>query len=135
MGQPSTGKTTVLGMLSGVNVYQTDEFTPASFVSHKANATENELKDIDLLPRVKGKVLNVKDLTPMFKKKTTELDNCLGILIRVLDGDGYKKDSGVHGKRGYEGPEYKFGFITATTNLGEQVWKHMSAIGPRFMSY
>ena len=42
LGQPSTGKTTVLGMFSGVNVYQTDDFTPASFVSHMANRKRTE---------------------------------------------------------------------------------------------
>jgi hypothetical protein len=42
-----------------------DDFTPASFVSHAANRKKSQLESIDLLPRVKDKVMLTKELAPL----------------------------------------------------------------------
>ena len=82
-------------------VERADDFTPASFVSHAANRTPKELAKIDLLPRVKDKVMLTKELAPLFRDDEKELRKNFARLTSVLDGDGYKTHSGTHGGRGY----------------------------------
>ena len=132
IGPPSTIKTTALDFLDGDLIYESDNFTPASFVSHAANVTKDNLREIDLLPKLKGKVLVSKDLSPIFSKREEDLQQQIGILTRVLDGRGYQSDSGVHGKRGYQG-DYRFAFLAATTQPDGKVWKVMSRLGPRLL--
>ena len=136
VGPPSSIKTTDLdfldGDLIGDLIYESDNFTPASFVSHAANVTKDKLSEIDLLPRLRKKVLVSKDLSPIFSKREEDLQQQIGILTRVLDGRGYQSDSGVHGKRGYQG-DYRFAFLAATTPPDSKVWKVMSRLGPRLL--
>ena len=132
VGPPSSIKTTALDFLDGDLIYETDNFTPASFVSHAANVTKDNLREIDLLPKIRKKVLMSKDLSPIFSKREEDLQQQIGILTRVLDGRGYQSDSGVHGKRGYQG-DYRFAFLAATTPPDGKVWKVMSKLGPRLL--
>jgi hypothetical protein len=132
VGPPSSIKTTALDFLDGDLIYESDNFTPASFVSHAANVTKDNLSEIDLLPRLRKKVLVSKDLSPIFSKREEDLQQQIGILTRVLDGRGYQSDSGVHGKRGYQG-DYRFAFLAATTQPDGKVWKVMSRLGPRLL--
>jgi hypothetical protein len=83
--------------------YTTDNFTPASFVSHASNVKREELANVDMLPRIRYRTLIVRDLAPIFGVKEDELLKTIGILTRALDGEGLETDSGVHGKRGYKG--------------------------------
>src|SRR5213593_653727 len=49
VGPPSAGKTTVAGMITGwKHAYLSDTFTPAAFVSHAANVSQNDLYKVDL---------------------------------------------------------------------------------------
>jgi len=67
---PSSGKTIILNFFSELEeVYTTDDFSPKSFVSHAANKSKEQLLEIDLLPRLKNKVLLVRDLAPIFGKR------------------------------------------------------------------
>src|SRR3972149_9417529 len=54
---PSSGKTITLNMFSSLteHIYTTDNFTPASFVSHAANIPKKKLSEVDLLPKIKNK--------------------------------------------------------------------------------
>ena len=136
VGPPGTGKTTVTDMFQGARVggkalcYRTDKFTKASFVSHSAQATEKELKSIDLLPKIQNKVLVTPELSPIFRGKHDELVEIFSIITRVLDGQGLTTDSGTHGRRGYEG-EYIFTWLGATTPFDTQAWEVMSQLGSR----
>jgi len=61
-GAPGTGKSLVLNCLLGPPnlkewLYRSDKFSPASFVSQSATVSSIKLKDIDLLPKIKNKVL------------------------------------------------------------------------------
>ena len=73
VGPASAGKTTVASMFDeAVNegekldevklVYRSDQFSPAAFVSHSATATREDLDKIDLLPRIKDRVLLTPEL-------------------------------------------------------------------------
>lgn len=129
---PSSGKTITLNMFSNLSelAYTTDNFTPASFVSHAANVPKKKLADVDLLPKIKGKVLIVRDLATIFGEREEDLLKNLGTLTRVLDGEGLELDSGLHGKRGYKG-EYNFMLLAGSTPIPPRVWKMSGNLGSR----
>ncbi|OGC59853.1 hypothetical protein A3A70_03055 [candidate division WWE3 bacterium RIFCSPLOWO2_01_FULL_42_11] len=129
---PSSGKTITLNMFSTLKdlVYTTDNFTPASFVSHAANVPKKKLTEVDLLPKIKGKVLIVRDLATIFGEREEDLLKNLGVLTRVLDGEGLELDSGLHGKRGYKG-DYSFMLLAGSTPIPPRVWKMSGNLGSR----
>jgi len=129
---PSAGKTICLNFFSTLEdlVYTTDNFTPASFVSHAANIPKKKLSEVDLLPKIKGKVLIIRDLATIFGEREEDLLKNLGVLTRVLDGEGLELDSGLHGKRGYKG-EYNFMLLAGSTPIPPRVWKMSGNLGSR----
>jgi hypothetical protein len=114
IGPASAGKTTVASMfeetiLEGLKhepkklVYRSDQFSAASFVSQSATTAREDLPKVDLLPRIQHKVLLTPDLVTMFRGKQDELTERFSIITRILDGQGFTRDSGTHGQRGYTG--------------------------------
>jgi hypothetical protein len=110
--------------------YVSDNFTPAAFVSHAANVARKELDAIDLLPRIRHKVLITPEMAPVFRGKEDELAKRFAILTRVLDGQGLQTDSGTHGQRGYRG-DYLFAWLGCTTPFEDRVWRVMAQLGSR----
>ena len=129
---PSSGKTIILNFFDGPAElsYTTDNFTPASFVSHASNVSREDLGKVDLLPRIRYHVLIVRELGSIFGAKEDDLIKSLGILTRVLDGEGLETDSGVHGKRGYKG-DYIFMLLAGTPPIPPRVFKIMGNFGSR----
>lgn len=128
---PSAGKTITLNLFSEFEkTFTIDNFTPASFVSQAANVKTEKLKDVDLLPKIKDKVLIIRDLAPLFGLRDDDLLRNMGILTRVLDGEGLELHAGVHGKRGYSG-DYSFMFLAASTPISPKVFKLMGNLGSR----
>ena len=128
---PASGKTITLNFFAVPELaYTTDNFTPASFVSHASNVKREELANVDLLPRIRYRTLIVRDLAPIFGVKEDELLKTMGILTRVLDGEGLETDSGVHGKRGYKG-DWTFMLLAGTTPIPPRVFKVMGTLGSR----
>jgi hypothetical protein len=136
VGPPSSVKTTVLGFFYNVPgiSYKTDSFTPASFVTHSSNIKTDQLEEIDLLPRIRHKVMVVPELAPIFGKAPDALLENFSILVRVFDGQGLETDSGSRGRRGYSG-DYLFAWLGATTPVPNRVWKVMGKLGSRFLFY
>jgi len=134
VGAPSSSKTTVLSFFDGLDgiTYHSDSFTPAAFVSHAANRSADELAEVDLLPRIQGKVIIIPELAPVFSKRHDDLIENIATLTRVFDGQGYTADSGSHGQRGYQG-DFLFGWLGATTPLPYSVWKVMGKLGSRML--
>lgn len=131
VGPASAGKTTVVSMFEGASMcYRSDKFTPASFVSQSAKATSAQLNSVDLLPRIRHKVLLTPELATIFRGKVDELSERFSTITRVMDGQGLKTDSGTHGQRGYEG-DYLFAWLGATTPFDPIVWKVMAQLGSR----
>ena len=129
---PSAGKTIAINFFADIDglTYATDKFTPASFVSNAANVKKEKLADIDLLPRLKYKMFLIRDLATIFSKREDDLNETLGLLTRVLDGEGLNADTGVHGQRHYTG-EYLFMILAASTPIQPRVWKMMGNLGSR----
>jgi hypothetical protein len=134
---PSSGKTMTINLFAdidgkGINgiTYPTDRFTPASFVSNATNVKKEELDNIDLLPRIRYKMFLIRDLAVIFSKSEDGLNENLGTLTRVLDGQGFNTDSGAHGQRHLSG-DYLFMMLAASTPIKSHVWKVMGSIGSR----
>ena len=129
---PSAGKTITLNFFVGIEdlTYPTDKFTPASFVSNATNVKKEELSKIDLLPRIRYKTLIVRDFATIFGEREEDLLKTMGILTRILDGEGLQTDSGIHGQRQYVG-EYLFMLLAASTPIRPRVWKLMGNLGSR----
>jgi len=134
VGQSGTGKTTALDAFEGLHgqFYRTDEVTPASFVSHDSSKTEEELRQDDLLPKIKHQTVLNPEMANWFSGDWDTRSDKWATLIRVMDGGGYTRNSGTQGERGYTG-NYRFNFVGATTPLDERNWETMSHAGNRFL--
>lgn len=115
-------------------VYRSDKFTPKAFVTHAANVKKEELEKIDLLPKLKNKVLITKEMAPIFRGRETDLKENFSILISVLDGKGLTTDTGMRGSRGYQGT-IVFNWIGATTPLPASTHRMMSQLGTRLLFF
>lgn len=133
---PSGGaKSTTLELLGRKDpIVVRDNFTPASFVSHDASKSEEELRKIDLLPQLKGKIFVLPEMVTLFDQRKENLMENLAIFTRIMDGRGYSRHSGTHGVREYEG-DYRFNFIGATTPISPSVWDALGKLGSRWMFY
>jgi 5S rRNA maturation endonuclease (ribonuclease M5) len=131
--KPGSGKTITLNFIKGIKnlTYMSSDFSPAAFVTNIAARSQEQLQQIDLLPRIRWKSLLVKDLAPILSDNDDVLRKRLGMLTDVLDGEGYTTDSGVYGQRGYSG-DYLFMFIAASTPFPGRIWKLMVGLGQRF---
>lgn len=135
VGGPSSSKTTVADMFADHPMcYRSDNFTPAAFVSQAANRTPQQLARIDLLPRIRHKVIVTPELAPMFRGKEDELATRFSIITRVLDGDGLSVDAGTHGRRGYRG-DYFFAWLGCTTPFESKAWRVMAQLGSRLFFF
>ena len=136
VGVPSSGKTIVLNFFADIDelTYASDKFTPASFVSNAANVNKEKLPEIDLLPRLQYRLFLIRDLATLFSKREEDLNECLGILTRVLDGEGLNTDTGVHGQRGYAG-DFIFMLLAASTPPPQRIWRTMGSLGSRLFFY
>jgi len=136
IGDPSKSKTLVLSYFYGLGdiVYKSDNFTAHSFVSHSPKKKSKELEKVDLLPRIKDKTLITPEMNSLFSVEGDKLNEILGIITRIIDGEGYKSDSGTHGERGYAEPIF-FTWLGATTPIRRGVWNIMSRYGSKMYFY
>jgi hypothetical protein len=125
---PSTHKTVSLTMLNiWPQTFYTDSFTSRSLVSHSTAVSKEDLKDID---RWKNELVLLPELAPIFTAKDDDLTQLLGILTRVLDGNGYESDSGAHGHRGYR-EKIMFTLVGASVDIPYKVYKVLGYLGPK----
>jgi hypothetical protein len=136
LGKPSGWKTFGIEMLRDISphTHYSDAFTPKAWVSHISGIPEEERKDMDMLPKVKNKAFLTPELAPIFAAKEEELMSNLAIITRVLDGHGYENDSGACGHRGYTG-RFMFVWVGALVKIHRQVYKKLSALGPKLYFY
>jgi hypothetical protein len=114
--------------------YRSDKFSPKAFVSHATNVKRHQLDEIDMLPKLEGKVLITKELAPLFRGREEEIRDNFSMLIPILDGDGFTSDTGVHGSRGYK-RKILFNWIGCTTPLPVTTHQIMSQLGTRLLFY
>lgn len=118
VGETGSGKSTVIRFFEGSlgSTYRSDDATPAAFVSADASRTEGELSDIDLLPKTCHRTLTSRDMATWFSGDQDAIRERMSIMAHLMDGDGYTRDTGSHGQRGYTG-DYRFNFLGASTPL------------------
>jgi len=131
LGPPSSLKTVTIGLFRGCqHTFYSDNFTAKSMVSHNSAIKRDKLKDVDMLPKLKNNFFLTPELAPMFASREEDLLETLGIMTRILDGEGYENDTGAQGHRGYSG-EYMFTWLGASVDIPHRVHKALSTLGPR----
>jgi hypothetical protein len=131
LGPPASWKTVAVNMSKGArDTFGVDSFSPKAFVSHNSNMTEEELEENDLLPKIKNKFFMVPELSPLFTSREEDLENIIGMIVRIGDGEGYTSASGSKGVRGYEGP-IMFCWIGAAVSIPFKIHKQLSKLGPK----
>lgn len=131
LGPASSSKTLGLIMLRKLQMtFYTDSFTPKSFVSHNNSVARDKIQEIDLLPKIRNKLFITPELAPIFSNKDDELVHLLGMITRILDGQGFESDSGSFGHRGYN-EDIMFTWIGAAVEIPRKVHKHLSFLGPK----
>jgi hypothetical protein len=139
-GASGKGKSTVINMCNADReatkryVHRIDKFTPASFISQAANVSKELLAQIDLLPKLKDKVLLTKELAPLFRGRDDALREIFATLTTVLDGKGYVNTSGAHGERGTH-EDIIFNWLGATTPIPARTDGIMAQLGNRLLRY
>ena len=89
LGVPSSLKTQGIELFrKWPYTYYTDNFSARSFVSHNTSVNREQLKEIDLLPKIENKIFLTPELAPTFASKDDDLVQILGIITRVVDGHG-----------------------------------------------
>jgi hypothetical protein len=125
---PSSMKTMVIQLFRKyVHVFYTDGFTPSSLVSHNAALNEEQLQKVDMLPKMKGKLVLTPELALFFTGKEEDLQKTMGIITRVLDGHGLENDSGAQGHRKYG--DTMFVWLGAAVEIPFRVWKLLGTLG------
>lgn len=136
VGNASSGKTTALELFKGWDrIFTTHEVTPAAFVSHNADQSDDELGEMDLLPKITDQVLWVPEMGTWFSGD--DIEKYMRTLSGVADGSGYVKSTGAQGSHGYDGEpgDYQFGLMGATTPPSPSAWSEMGNAGARVLMH
>ncbi|MFK8214416.1 hypothetical protein [Haloferax volcanii] len=132
-GQSGVGKTMLLKTFGGLNEQfcRRSDITPASFVSAGSSKSNGNSGNNDLLPQLEGRTLAVRDANTLFTGSEQTIRSRWGKLARIMDGDGYYRQTATHGKAGYD--DIRFNFIGATTPLSPRAWRMMGNVGQRLL--
>ncbi len=128
-GEPSSDKTqTVMALREAPNTHYLDTLTGNSFISGYVSEKTGVPAE-DLLPKLDGKCLTIKDLTTLFSIREDKVKEVLGNLASIYDGE-FAKATGVLSKS-YKS---KFSILACVTPLVlRKHHRYMSTIGSRFL--
>jgi hypothetical protein len=131
LGPPGSWKSQAVNMPKHArDTFGLDKFNPKSFVSHNSNLTEEQLQENDLLPKIQNKLFMVPELSPLFTSREEDLEEIIGMIVRLGDGEGYASASGAKGVRGYEGP-IMFVWVGAAVDIPYKIHTMLSRLGPK----
>jgi predicted transcriptional regulator len=137
IGPSSAGKTTILDPLAGhESIYSTDTLTKASLlpgigVGRPTGKTAKMAVKNSLLKQADGKILVIKDLSPLLTEDYKELKSILGILRSAYDGT-FAKNFGNIGRLEIT---CRFGLIAAVTDAIDNHSIIDAELGQRFIGY
>jgi len=130
VGPPGCGKTVVLDSLEGhPSVYALGTLTARTLASGKIQDPGEE--DPSLLPKLRNKVLVIKDFTAMLTARYEDVVEISGQLRDVFDGS-FRAVFGTGKDIRYE---VKFGLISAVTEALYDHIKMLAGLGERFLVY
>ena len=128
LSAPASMKTMIIQLFRKYpDSFYSDNFTANCLVSHNSALTEEQLQHVDMLPKLKDKLVLTPELAPIFTSKEDDLQKILGIITRILDGHGYESDSGAQGHRHYG--DTMFVWIGAAVEIPFRVWKVLGSLG------
>jgi hypothetical protein len=134
LGPPAGKKTLCVNQPKDTrHTFYLDSHTPNSWVSHYSAGTEEDeekREERDLLPKIENKLYGTGELAPLLNQKEETLLQELGIITRLMDGQGYRSASGVMGVRGYDRP-IMFVWIGAAVKIPYNVHKMLGQLGPK----
>jgi hypothetical protein len=132
LGRAAGGKTQVISLLrQWPYAYYTDTHSAKSWITHTTSVKDPEdLEKIDMLPRVKNKIFCTPEWAPIFTLREDDLKAALGIITRIADGQGLASNSGVYGRRAYEGI-HMFAWIGAAVDVPYIVYKVLGTLGQK----
>jgi len=132
-GQSGVGKTMLLKTFGGLNEHfcRRSDVTPASFVSAGGSNPDDDSANNDLLPLLEGRTLAVRDAQTLFTGSEQTVESRWRKMARMMDGDGYYRQTATGGKVGYD--DIRFNFIGATTPLSPRAWRMMGNVGQRLL--
>lgn len=137
IGPSSCGKTLMLDPMDGhASIVALDTLSKASLLPgiKPGRPTKNSAKMAaknSVLSRANGKILVIKDMSPLLTEDYKELKSILGVLRSAYDG----KFSKAFGNIGQIEIECKFGFIAAVTDAIDRHSIVDSELGQRFIGY
>lgn len=125
---PSSLKTLVIELFRKYpHSFYSDSFTPNSLISHNSALTEEQLQKVDMIPKMRNKLVLIPEMASIFTSKDDDLRRVLGHITRLADGHGLESDSGAQGHRKY-GNTF-FGWIGAAVEIPPRVWKLLGTLG------
>jgi len=137
IGPSSAGKTTILDPLEGhESIYATDTMTKASLLPGigpgrpTEKSTKMAIKN-SMLSQANGKILVIKDLSPLLTEDYKELKSILGVLRAAYDGS-FSKNFGNIGRVKID---CRFGLIAAVTDAIDNHSIMDAELGQRFIGY
>jgi hypothetical protein len=132
LGRAAGGKTQVISLLrKWPYTHYTDTHSAKSWITHTTSVTKPEdLEKIDMLPRVKNRIFCTPEWAPIFTLREDDLKATLGIITRIADGQGLASNSGVYGRRAYEGI-HMFSWIGAAVDVPHIVYKVLGTLGQK----
>jgi DNA-binding Lrp family transcriptional regulator len=132
LGRAAGGKTQVISLIrQWPFAYYTDTHSSKSWVSHTTSVKNPEdLEKIDMLPMVKNRIFCTPEWAPIFTLREEDLRAALGVITRIADGQGLASNSGVYGRRAYEGT-HMFTWIGAAVDVPHLVYKVLGTLGQK----
>lgn len=129
LARPGSCKTVTLNLMNTwMNTFYTDTFSPKAWVTHTtAVDSEEQLKEIDMLPMMRNKHFLTPELAPILTIDEKILNEILGNITRIADGDGLSTHSGAHGHRAYDST--MFVWTGAAVDIPYKVYKMLGTLG------
>lgn len=130
VADPSKGKSEIIMSLSGTpEIEMVDSLSEHTLVSGFLGPGGS---DPSLLPKLRNRILAVKDFTPMLKGNVVKQETVFGTLRAAYDGD-YDSKYGHSQNRTYK--DLRFGIIAGVTNAIEAFGQLHQQLGERFIRY
>ena len=148
IGPSGSGKSTTLKMFrvpervqlvyaqAGVRppIDEQDDFTMAAFLSHYSEAEGSVLEAGALAFVLQHRVMLTSELGPLFRGNREVLQQRFTKLAQILDGEGIRSSSGVHGTLGKKG-DFTFVWLGGTTPFRGETWRTMASLGTRLLFF
>ena len=126
LGNPSTGKSTLLEMIKELPVILwRDNLTPAALLSASPNIEPED----QLLHQLDGKVLTIPELAPLVNNKDAK--TIMPDFVRLLDGNSLVRHTGYGMLGGTEAQ--KFNMLGAIVRISPKLWELLGNMGPRLV--